>query len=183
MFYALDASLSSAKDGTESEVLEAALTGCKIATDLGGPYHHHTQDDYYNESWVKEAFSAVSRLCLCSYQHKQMTVSAKRSGKERKIGCHLIAGRRDRVEAARRIANFVEASVRRIGKAAEAEYTKKNRARDPRPVGNDVKRKVGHRVVEAIKEARAAMLTDAATRSSFDVETGLTQRYIYEKEL
>ena len=124
-------------------------------------YGHLLADDYYNEPWVLSIMQASARFYFCKYLRDRKDVPSKRaSEKPRKVSVHTFIGRRGNVEAAKALADFLESTVRRLAKEAEAEQRRKHPTRDPRAHGNDFKRGCGFRIAERLNELRAASTSE-----------------------
>lgn len=183
--------LSNAKpDAPEDEILSLLPKAHKVVTEhslelLGDEpttlveFGHLRDDEYYEESWLVNLWTAVSRYYYCTYAKGRKSVQGRRSGKERIICVHTIVGRKQNVIAAKAMASFLTNSVRTAAKDAARAEAKKNPSKDTRPFENEQKRNLGNAMVNKVKD-----LYDDAARGKkvavYDSESQLAQKYLTE---
>jgi hypothetical protein len=183
--------LSNSKpDAPEDEILSLLPKAHKAVTEhslelLGDnpdtltEFGHLRDDEYYEESWLVNLWTAVSRYYYCTYAKGRKSVQGRRSGKERIICVHTIIGRKQNVISAKSMATFLTNSVRIAAKEAARAEAKKNPGKDTRPFENEQKRVLGNAMVNKVKE-----LYDDAARGKkvavYDSENQLAQKYLTE---
>lgn len=146
-------------------------------TDIPEGFGHYADDEYYEESWVVNLWTSLSRLYYCGYAKGRKTIKGRRLGNPRQIMTHTVIGRRANAEVTRLVATFLTNSVRlRAKEAAKEEVKGMPPGTDSRPLENKHKREEGALLVERIRA-----LYDRAAKgdrvSIYDAESKISENY------